>query len=309
MDVGDGIRKARRPISPLTDGSGTPMGGCCAANQHPVGLVACDIDPREVRVLGEDLKVLFRDGGGRAGLWWRAAHRGTTLYHGKVETRHPLLLPAGCSTSSNRLEQPMRARWWTDARSAASPELGRGALRIGVRPYGGRPRSRCCRATSAWRRSTTASSSTPTTPAASAAVGRKSSTTINCNISRTWLIPIMLRCCTARTADRNFRDDGTAARRVVFESTPLGVRVRHRRSLPTAARCTAHPSACRPYRVWCPTRVPASMARGSMAGSDRSAGRCRSTTRIAFRIYVAKPGKPGRASAYAARGMGKIGRS
>ena len=40
-----------------------------------------------MRVLGEDL-ILFRDGGGRAGLVHaRCAHRGTTLHYGKVEPR------------------------------------------------------------------------------------------------------------------------------------------------------------------------------------------------------------------------------
>jgi nitrite reductase/ring-hydroxylating ferredoxin subunit len=38
-------------------------------------------------VLGEDL-ILFRDGGGRAGLLYpRCAHRGTSLYYGKIEAR------------------------------------------------------------------------------------------------------------------------------------------------------------------------------------------------------------------------------
>ena len=40
-----------------------------------------------MRVLGEDL-IVFRDGQGRAGLVYpRCAHRGTTLYYGKVEER------------------------------------------------------------------------------------------------------------------------------------------------------------------------------------------------------------------------------
>lgn len=67
---------------------GTPMGELLRRYWHPVGLSsdACSV-PRKVRVLGEDL-ILFRDGAGRAGLLYpRCAHRGTTLYYGKVEER------------------------------------------------------------------------------------------------------------------------------------------------------------------------------------------------------------------------------
>lgn len=69
-------------------GRGTPMGELLRRYWHPVGLAgdAC-ATPRRVRALGEDL-VLFRDGTGRAGLLYpRCAHRGTTLYYGKVEDR------------------------------------------------------------------------------------------------------------------------------------------------------------------------------------------------------------------------------
>jgi len=67
---------------------GTPMGELLRRYWHPVGLAAdAGAVPRKVRVLGEDL-ILFRDGGGRAGLLYpRCAHRGTTLYYGKVEER------------------------------------------------------------------------------------------------------------------------------------------------------------------------------------------------------------------------------
>ena len=69
-------------------GRGTPMGELLRRYWHPVGLAAdAGSTPRKVRVLGEDL-VLFRDGQGRAGLVYpRCAHRGTTLYYGKVEER------------------------------------------------------------------------------------------------------------------------------------------------------------------------------------------------------------------------------
>lgn len=67
-------------------GAGTPMGELLRRYWHPVGLAAdaCGT-PKQVRVLGEDL-ILFRDGRGRAGLVHpRCAHRGASLYYGKVE--------------------------------------------------------------------------------------------------------------------------------------------------------------------------------------------------------------------------------
>jgi nitrite reductase/ring-hydroxylating ferredoxin subunit len=67
---------------------GTPMGELLRRYWHPVALATDATNvPREIRVLGEDL-ILFRDGGGRPGLVHaRCAHRGTTLYYGKVEER------------------------------------------------------------------------------------------------------------------------------------------------------------------------------------------------------------------------------
>jgi phenylpropionate dioxygenase-like ring-hydroxylating dioxygenase large terminal subunit len=64
------------------------MGELLRRYWHPVGLSADASDtPRRVRVLGEDL-ILFRDGLGKPGLLYsRCAHRGTTLYYGKVEER------------------------------------------------------------------------------------------------------------------------------------------------------------------------------------------------------------------------------
>ena len=69
-------------------GSGTPMGELLRRYWHPVGLTADATDtPRKVRVLGEDL-ILFRDKAGRPGLVHpRCAHRGASLYYGKVEER------------------------------------------------------------------------------------------------------------------------------------------------------------------------------------------------------------------------------
>jgi phenylpropionate dioxygenase-like ring-hydroxylating dioxygenase large terminal subunit len=67
---------------------GTPMGELLRRYWHPVGLSKDATDtPRQVRVLGEDL-ILFRDGAGRPGLLHpRCAHRGASLYYGKVESR------------------------------------------------------------------------------------------------------------------------------------------------------------------------------------------------------------------------------
>jgi nitrite reductase/ring-hydroxylating ferredoxin subunit len=69
-------------------GRGKPMGELLRRYWHPVGLARdAGSTPRAVRILGEDL-ILFRDGAGRAGLVHaRCAHRGTTLYYGRVEER------------------------------------------------------------------------------------------------------------------------------------------------------------------------------------------------------------------------------
>lgn len=69
-------------------GAGTPMGELLRRYWHPIGLVgdACET-PRKVRVLGEDL-ILFRDLSGRPGLLYpHCAHRGTSLYYGKVDEK------------------------------------------------------------------------------------------------------------------------------------------------------------------------------------------------------------------------------
>lgn len=75
--------------SELTEvGPGTPMGELLRRYWHPVGLAGDATDtPRRVRLLGEDL-ILFRDGQGRPGLVYpHCAHRGTSLYYGRVEER------------------------------------------------------------------------------------------------------------------------------------------------------------------------------------------------------------------------------
>ncbi|VWX61370.1 Phenoxybenzoate dioxygenase subunit alpha [Burkholderiales bacterium 8X] len=69
-------------------GAGTPMGELLRRYWHPIGLASDASDvPRKVRVLGEDL-ILFRDRAGRPGLVHpNCAHRGSSLYYGKVEER------------------------------------------------------------------------------------------------------------------------------------------------------------------------------------------------------------------------------
>lgn len=99
-----------RHISKLTEVSrATPMGELLRRYWHPVGLSkdACET-PRQVRLLGENL-VLFRDGEGRPGLLHpRCAHRGASLYYGRVETRGIRCCYHGWlfDVEGNCLEQP-----------------------------------------------------------------------------------------------------------------------------------------------------------------------------------------------------------
>lgn len=69
-------------------GRGTPMGELLRRYWHPVAVSAdATLAPRLVRALGEDL-ILFRDEAGTPGLLHpRCAHRGASLYYGKVEAR------------------------------------------------------------------------------------------------------------------------------------------------------------------------------------------------------------------------------
>lgn len=97
-------------IRELTEvGRGTPMGELLRRYWHPVGLAEdATATPRPIRVLGEDL-ILFRDGSGRAGLVHpRCAHRGTSLYYGKVEARGIRCCYHGWlfDVEGNCLEQP-----------------------------------------------------------------------------------------------------------------------------------------------------------------------------------------------------------
>lgn len=67
-------------------GAGTPCGEYLRRYWHPVAVAdELTTTPKKVRILGEDL-ILFRDGVGRPGLLHsRCAHRGSSLYYGKVE--------------------------------------------------------------------------------------------------------------------------------------------------------------------------------------------------------------------------------
>ncbi len=107
-------------------GPGTPMGELLRRYWHPVGLVADATEtPRKVRVLGEDL-ILFRDKSGRPGLVYpHCAHRGTSLYYGKVEERgirccyHGWLfdvqghcLEQPCEPEGGRAREKVRQPWY-----------------------------------------------------------------------------------------------------------------------------------------------------------------------------------------------------
>src|SRR5689334_2913121 len=90
LDTGTAYgRPPRTHDRTLTEvGPGTPMGELMRRYWHPVGLAGdAGATPRMVRALGEDL-VLFRDTTGRPGLVHpHCAHRGASLYYGKVEER------------------------------------------------------------------------------------------------------------------------------------------------------------------------------------------------------------------------------
>jgi len=86
----DGSAYGRKPETHdaiLTEvGPGTPCGEFMRRYWHPIAVsTKVDAVPQRVRVLGEDL-ILFRDKKGRSGLLTpRCAHRGTSLFYGKVD--------------------------------------------------------------------------------------------------------------------------------------------------------------------------------------------------------------------------------
>jgi phenylpropionate dioxygenase-like ring-hydroxylating dioxygenase large terminal subunit len=88
-DTGTGYgRKTPSYDARLTEvGPGTPMGEAMRRYWHPVATSATltpDV-PHRTRVLGEDL-IVFRDGQGRPGVVFeRCAHRGSSLYYGRIE--------------------------------------------------------------------------------------------------------------------------------------------------------------------------------------------------------------------------------
>jgi nitrite reductase/ring-hydroxylating ferredoxin subunit len=107
-------------------GAGTPMGELLRRYWQPIGISsdACET-PRQIRALGEDL-ILFREGTGRVGLVYpHCAHRGTSLYYGKVEARgirccyHGWLydveghcLEQPCEPDGGRLLNKVRQPWY-----------------------------------------------------------------------------------------------------------------------------------------------------------------------------------------------------
>lgn len=107
-------------------GPGTPMGELLRRYWHPIGECADASDvPRQVKVLGEDL-ILFRDKTGRPGLVYpHCAHRGTSLFYGKVEARgirccyHGWLfdveghcLEQACEPEGGRHRERIRQPWY-----------------------------------------------------------------------------------------------------------------------------------------------------------------------------------------------------
>jgi phenylpropionate dioxygenase-like ring-hydroxylating dioxygenase large terminal subunit len=69
-------------------GAGTQMGELMRRYWHPIGLTGdAGKTPKQVRILGEDL-ILFRDFSGKPGLVYQhCAHRGASLFYGKVEAQ------------------------------------------------------------------------------------------------------------------------------------------------------------------------------------------------------------------------------
>lgn len=89
VDTGTGYgRKTPSYNARLTEvGPGTPMGEAMRRYWHPIASSAAlkpDV-PHRTRVLGEDL-IVFRDGQGRPGVVFeRCAHRGSSLFYGRIE--------------------------------------------------------------------------------------------------------------------------------------------------------------------------------------------------------------------------------
>ncbi|MFE4664667.1 Rieske 2Fe-2S domain-containing protein [Streptomyces sp. NPDC056716] len=88
LDTGTGYGRPRSSHDArLTEvGPGTPMGEALRRYWHPVASSGGLGDmPHRFRLLGEDL-VVFRDGAGRPGVVFeRCAHRGSSLFYGRIE--------------------------------------------------------------------------------------------------------------------------------------------------------------------------------------------------------------------------------
>jgi phenylpropionate dioxygenase-like ring-hydroxylating dioxygenase large terminal subunit len=89
VDIGTGYgHKTPSHDARLTEvGPGTPMGEAMRRYWHPIASSATLTPnlPHRRRVLGEDL-IVFRDGQGRPGVVFeRCAHRGSSLYYGRIE--------------------------------------------------------------------------------------------------------------------------------------------------------------------------------------------------------------------------------
>jgi hypothetical protein len=118
IDTGTGYGR-KRPIhdARLTEvGPGTPMGEAMRRYWHPIAVSSAltnDV-PHRTRVLGENL-IVFRDGKGRAGVVFeRCAHRGSSLYYGRIEDDGILAATTAGSmtskgTASNKHASPMAA--------------------------------------------------------------------------------------------------------------------------------------------------------------------------------------------------------
>jgi nitrite reductase/ring-hydroxylating ferredoxin subunit len=118
------LPKSRKNLVEVS--AGTPMGELLRRYWHPIGLSGDANDtPRQVRVLGEDL-IMFRDKTGQPGLVYpHCAHRGTSLYYGKVEERgirccyHGWLwdtqghcLEQPCEPQGGKLREKVRQPWY-----------------------------------------------------------------------------------------------------------------------------------------------------------------------------------------------------
>ncbi|OBJ90434.1 Rieske 2Fe-2S domain-containing protein [Mycobacterium sp. 1245852.3] len=89
LDSGTGYGRAPSSHNArLTEvGPGTPMGEALRRYWHPIACSSALTPevPHRTKVLGEDL-IVFRDGSGRAGVVFeRCAHRGSSLYYGRIE--------------------------------------------------------------------------------------------------------------------------------------------------------------------------------------------------------------------------------